>query len=100
MLTCCRALQLAVERLVDDAIATVFAAYLGLFAVPIALVQLFGEELEELMRILLLGCDKVLECFLLAEPKSRQNIGCRIPVGVLNGIEVLEHIVHGAAQTV
>ena len=63
-------LQFAVVGLVDDAVARVLAAYLGAFAVAIALMELLGEELEELVSILLLGCDKILERLLLADPET------------------------------
>lgn len=94
------ALQLSVEDLVDDAVAAVLAADLGLLAVAVALVQLLGEELEELVRVLLLGRDEVLERLLLADPEPGQDVRRRVTVSVLDRVEVLEHVVHGAAQAV
>ena len=93
-------LQLAVEGLVDDAVARVLAAALGLLAVAVALVEFLGQELEELVRVLLLGRDEVLEGLLLADPEAREDVGGRVAVGALERVEVLEHVVHGAAQAV
>ena len=52
------------------------------------------------MRILLLGGDQVLECFSFADPEPGEDVGCRIAVCVLQSVEVLEHVIHGAAQAV
>lgn len=81
----------------DDAVAAVLASYLGFFAIPVAFMQLLGQKLKEFVSVLLFGCDKILEGFLLAYPEAREDVGRRIAVGVLSGVEILEHVVHGAA---
>ena len=91
---------LAVEDLVDDALAAVLAARLGAPAVAVALVELFGEELEELVGVLLLCGDEVLKGLLLRDPESRQDVRGRVTVSILDGVEVLEDVVQGAAQAV
>lgn len=95
-----RGLELAVECLMYDAVTAVLAATLGLLAVAIALVQLLGQELEELMGVLLLVRDEGLKGLVLGNPEARQDVGCRITVGRIAAPEVLKHVVHSAAQTV
>lgn len=93
-------LQLAVVGLVDDAVAAVLAANLGLLTVTIALVQLLGEELEELVRVLLLGSNKVLEGFVLGDPEAGEDVGSSVAISHVHTPEVLEHVVHGTAEAV
>lgn len=98
MLACRLSLKLSVESLVYNTVATVLTARLGLLPVAISFMQLLSEELKELVCILLLSRHQVLECLLLTYPESRQNVGSCIAIGVFKCVEVLEHIVHGAAQ--
>jgi hypothetical protein len=93
-------LHLAVKGLVHDAVAAVLAANLWLLAVAIALVKFLSQELEELVSILFFGGYQILEGLLLRNPEPRQDVSGRVAVGVLESIEILEHIVHGAAQAV
>lgn len=57
-------LHFAIKRLMNDAVAAMLTSYLGLLAIAIALMQVFGEELEELVCILFLCRDEVFEGFL------------------------------------
>lgn len=84
----------------NDTVAAVVGAALRPFPVAVALMQLLGQELEELVGILLLGGDEVFESLLVADPETGQDISCRVAVRVFDGVEVLEHVVHGAAQAV
>ncbi len=52
------------------------------------------------MRILLLGCYQVLESLLLTDPEARQDVGSCVTVSILLHVKILEHVVHGTAQTV
>ena len=83
----------------NDAIATMLAPNLGLLPVSVSLVELLSQELEELVCILLLCSDEVLEGFLLRNPKAGQNVGGGVTIGILECVEILEHIVHGTAET-
>jgi hypothetical protein len=85
---------------VDDAVAAVLAANFGLLAVPVALVQLLGQELEEFMRVLFFRGHQILKGFFLRDPEPGQDVGCGVAIRVLQGIEILKHVVHGAAEAV
>lgn len=61
ILASCCGLELTVVRLMYDAIATMLTATLRPFAVTIALVQLLGQKLEELVGVLLFCGDQVVE---------------------------------------
>lgn len=52
------------------------------------------------MGILFFGGYQIFEGFLLGNPESGQDVGGRVSVGGLESIEILEHVVHGAAQAV
>lgn len=75
-------------------------ADLWLFAVSVPLVELFSQELEELVGILFLGGNKVLERLFLRNPEPRQYICSGIAVCRLQSIEILKHVIHSTAQTV
>lgn len=83
-----------------DAVAAVLAANLWLLAVAIALVKFLSQELKELVSILFFGGYQILKGLLLRNPEPRQDVSGRVAVGVLESIEILEHVVHGAAQAV
>lgn len=100
LLTCCSRLHLAVESLVNDAIAQMFTSGLRTFAVPVSFVQLLGQELKELVGILLLGGDKVFERLLLGYPECRKNACSSVTISMLQGEELLIHVIHRAAQAV
>lgn len=93
-----RRLHLAVEGLVHDAVAAVLRADLRPLAVPVPLVQLLGQELEELVRVLLLGGHQVLEGLLLGYPECRKNVGRSVTVRILRRVKFLKHVIHGTAQ--
>lgn len=93
-------LHLAVEGLVDDAVAAVLAPDLGLLPVPVPLVQLLREELEELVGVLFPGRDEVLKGLLLRDPEARQDIRGSVPISVFLRVEILEHIIHGTREAV
>lgn len=82
----------------DDTVAAMFTANLGFLSVPVSFVQFFGQELEELVGILFFGGHQILERLLFRYPEARENVGSRVPVGVFERVEILEHIIHGAAE--
>lgn len=96
----CDCLHFAVEGLVDDAVACMLTATLGLLPIAVSLVQVFGQKLEEFVGVLFLGRHEILKRLLLRDPEARQNVGGRIAVCAFQRIEVLEHVVHGAAEAV
>lgn len=84
----------------DNAVTRVLAPGFGPLAVAVSLVQLLGQELEELVGILLLGGNKVLKRLLLTYPKAGEDTGCCVAVSVLQSIELLKHVVHCTAEAV
>jgi hypothetical protein len=93
-------LVLAVECLVNDTVTAMLATYLGLLAISVALMQLFGEELEELVSVLFLGGDQVVEGFVLADPEAGEDISRCVAICDLRGVKILEHVIHSAAEAV
>ena len=70
LLACCCRLHFAVKSLVDYTVTAVLNTKLWLFTIAILLVQLLGEKLEELVRILLFCRYKILERFFLRYPEA------------------------------
>lgn len=93
-------LMFAVECLVDDTVTAMLATYLGLPAISVALMQLLGKKLEELVGILLFGGDEVVEGFVLADPEAGEDVSRCVAVGYLGCVKVLKHVIHGAAEAV
>jgi hypothetical protein len=93
-------LHLAVESLVNDAVAQMLTAGLRTFAVSISFVQLLGQELKELVGILLLGGNEVFERLLLGYPECRKNACSSVTISMLQGEELLIHVIHRAAQAI
>lgn len=111
ILACDGALRLAVEGLMHDALATRFVvcfctlhalAVFGCQQPPAAidLVQLFRQELKELVCVLLLVAGKFLVSLPLREPETGEDIRCGVASSDLLAVEVLKHVVHGAAHAV
>lgn len=88
----------------DNAVAGMLPAVLlsdsVLVRVPVPLVQFFGEELEKLVRVLLLGCYQVLEGLLLRDPEAGEYVGGSVSVSLLLAVELLEYVVHCTAYAV
>lgn len=52
------------------------------------------------MGILLLGGHQILECLLFRYPETRENVSGCVAVGSFKSVEILKHIIHGAAEAV
>lgn len=96
----CLRLQFTIKSLVDDAVTAVLTPNLWFLPVTVPLVQLLGQELEKLVRVLLLGRDEIFKGFPLRDPESTEDIGRRIAIGVFHGVKVLKHVIHGAGKAV
>lgn len=83
----------------DDAGAAMLTSYLWFLAITVAFMQLLGQELKELVGVLLFSCDKILERLLFAYPETRKDVSGCVTISIFNGVEILKHIVHGTAQT-
>lgn len=83
-----------------DTVAAVLAANLGALAVAVALVQFLSQKLKELVGVLLLGSHQVFKGLILGDPEARQDVSRRVAIGHVSSPEILEHVVHGAAQAI